>query len=63
MRQLAVRALMERRPDFVRQVIETERLVNQAEIRIEEECLKLLALPECRNRPWLAHYRFRTIAL
>lgn len=55
MLQLAVRALMERRPDFVSQVIETDSKVDQAEIRIEEECLKLLALhqPVATDLRWL----------
>ena len=55
MLQLAVRALMERRPDFVSQVIETDDQVDQAEIRIEEECLKLLALhqPVATDLRWL----------
>jgi phosphate transport system protein len=55
MLQLAVRALMERRPEFVSQVIETDSQVDQAEIRIEEECLKLLALhqPVATDLRWL----------
>ena len=55
MLQLSVRALMERRPDFVNQVIETDDQVDQADIRIEEECLKLLALhqPVATDLRWL----------
>jgi len=55
MLQLAVRALMERRSDFVSQVIDADEEVDQAEIRIEEECLKLLALhqPVATDLRWL----------
>ena len=42
--QLAVRSLVERRPDLADQVIEKDEIVDANDIRIEEECLKLLAL-------------------
>jgi phosphate transport system protein len=41
---LAVRSLVERRPDFAKRVIATDRSVDLREVEIEEECLKLLAL-------------------
>lgn len=41
---MSVRALVERRPDMASQVIETDDMVDEKDIRIEEECLKLLAL-------------------
>ena len=41
---MSVRALVERRPDMAVQVIETDDKVDAKDIRIEEECLKLLAL-------------------
>ncbi|MCC9641171.1 phosphate signaling complex protein PhoU [Rhodopirellula sp. JC740] len=42
--ELSVRSLVERRPDFAVQVIETDTKVDEKDVRIEEECLKLLAL-------------------
>ena len=55
MLQLAVRALKERRADFVSKVIESDHKVDAADIRIEEECLKLLALhqPVATDLRWL----------
>ncbi len=41
---MAVRSLVERRPDLATRVIQTDSLVDQREVKIEEECLKLLAL-------------------
>lgn len=41
---LAVRSLVERRPDFAARVIATDKSVNAREVKLEEECLKLLAL-------------------
>ncbi len=40
----AVRALMERRRDLAQQVIDRDGEIDQTEVRIEEECLKMLAL-------------------
>jgi len=42
--QLAVRSLVERRTDLADRVIASDKEVDDAEIHIEEECLKLLAL-------------------
>ena len=55
MLQLAVRALMERRADFVSKVIESDSKVDAVDIEIEEECLKLLALhqPVATDLRWL----------
>ena len=40
----SVRALCERQVELAREVIESDPKVDQAEVRIEEECLKILAL-------------------
>ncbi|MFT5300897.1 MAG: phosphate transport system protein [Mariniblastus sp.] len=40
----AVRALCEQRVELAHEVIETDNRVNQTEVEIEEECLKILAL-------------------
>jgi phosphate transport system protein len=40
----AARALSERKPDLAGEVIELDNLVDEREVHIEEECLKLLAL-------------------
>ena len=55
MLQMAVRALMERRADFVSRVIESDSRVDAADIRIEEDCLKILALhqPVATDLRWL----------
>tara|TARA_R110002049_G_scaffold309268_1_gene519615 strand:- start:156050 stop:156718 length:669 start_codon:yes stop_codon:yes gene_type:complete len=55
MLQLAVRALMERRAEFVSQVIDTDSKVDQGDLRIEEECMKILALhqPVATDLRWL----------
>ncbi|WDQ18701.1 phosphate signaling complex protein PhoU [Rhodopirellula sp. P2] len=42
--EMSVRALVERRPDMAVRVIETDVKVDANDVRIEEECLKLLAL-------------------
>ncbi|OYP32377.1 phosphate signaling complex protein PhoU [Rhodopirellula sp. MGV] len=42
--QLAVRSLVERRPDFADRVLESDVAVDEMDVRIEEECLKVLAL-------------------
>ncbi len=41
---LAVRSLVERRPDLAKRVIRTDTSVDTDEVKLEEECLKLLAL-------------------
>jgi phosphate transport system protein len=41
---LAVRSLVERRPDFASRVVTHDKTVNEREVKLEEECLKLLAL-------------------
>lgn len=53
--QLAVRSLMERRSDLADQVIAGDEAVDETDIRIEEECLKLLALhqPVATDMRWL----------
>ncbi|MGB7324798.1 MAG: phosphate signaling complex protein PhoU [Rubripirellula sp.] len=53
--QLAVRALVERRTDLADRVIQSDDEVDQADIHIEEECLKLLALhqPVATDMRWL----------
>ncbi len=53
--QLAVRSLVERRPDLADQVIEKDEIVDANDIRIEEECLKLLALhqPVATDMRWV----------
>ena len=42
--QLAVRSLVERRTDLADRVIDSDAQVDETDIRIEEECLKLMAL-------------------
>lgn len=51
----AFRALRDRRPDLAREVIETDQIVDEREVHIEEECLKLLALhqPVASDLRWL----------
>lgn len=53
--QLSVRSLVERRTDLADRVIETDQQVDAQDIRIEEECLKLLALhqPVATDLRWL----------
>lgn len=53
--QLAVRALIERRPDLCDRVIESDNSVDQNDVKIEEECLKVLALhqPVAVDMRWL----------
>ncbi len=41
---LATRALYERRTEYVETVISTDKLINDMEVSIEEDCLKMLAL-------------------
>lgn len=53
--QLAVRSLVERRADLADRVIDADEGVDETDIRIEEECLKLLALhqPVATDMRWL----------
>ncbi len=53
--QLAVRSLVERRTDLADRVIKSDTQVDQTDIRIEEECLKLMALhqPVATDLRWL----------
>ena len=52
---LSVRSLVERRPDLAKQVIASDDQVDANDVRIEEECLKLLALhqPVSADLRWL----------
>jgi phosphate transport system protein len=52
---LAVRSLVERRTDLAERVIDGDTVVDDKDIRIEEECLKLLALhqPVATDMRWL----------
>ncbi|TAJ25257.1 MAG: phosphate signaling complex protein PhoU [Planctomycetota bacterium] len=40
----AIQALLERRPELARDVIDGDRIIDLREVEIEEECLKVLAL-------------------
>lgn len=53
--QLSVRSLVERRTDLAERVIESDRKIDVTDIRIEEECLKLLALhqPVAKDLRWV----------
>ncbi|OUT60032.1 MAG: phosphate transport system regulatory protein PhoU [Rhodopirellula sp. TMED11] len=53
--QQAIRALVEGRSDFADRVVDSDALVDKTDIRIEEECLKLLALhqPVAWDMRWL----------
>ena len=55
----AIQALMERNRDLAEQAIALEREIDQQEIQIEEECLKLLAL----YQPVAGDLRFVTAVL
>lgn len=50
----AVRAFLERKPDLARRVIEDDARIDQREVEVEEECLKVLAL----YQPVAADLRF-----
>jgi phosphate transport system protein len=41
---MAVKSLIERNGDLAREVIHRDRIIDEAEVELEEECLKLLAL-------------------
>lgn len=51
----AFQALRDRRTDLAREVIKTDEIVDSREVKIEEECLKLLALhqPVASDLRWL----------
>jgi phosphate transport system protein len=53
--QLAVRSLIERQPELADRVIATDAQVDATDLKIEEECLKLLALhqPVATDMRWL----------
>jgi len=53
--QLAVRSIVERRADLADRVIDNDAVVDATDIRIEEECLKLIALhqPVATDMRWL----------
>ena len=55
----AVRALCEQKVDLAIEVIETDHEVNQTEVEIEEECLKILAL----HQPVAMDLRFIVVVL
>ena len=55
----ALVALVERRGELAREVIEEDHLINDKEVRIEEECLKILAL----HQPMATDLRFVITAL
>lgn len=42
--EMAVRSLVERRPDLANRVIQSDTIVDSREVKLEEECLKMLAL-------------------
>lgn len=52
---LAVRSLIERQPELADRVIATDAQVDEKDLKIEEECLKLLALhqPVATDMRWL----------
>ena len=51
----ALAAVLERRPDLAEEVIRGDRVIDEREVEIEEECLKLLALhqPVATDMRWL----------
>ncbi|MEL6104750.1 MAG: phosphate signaling complex protein PhoU [Planctomycetota bacterium] len=53
--QMAVRSLVQRRPDFADRVMESDAGVDETDVKIEEECLRLLALhqPVTVDMRWL----------
>ncbi len=55
----ALVALVERRGELAKEVIEEDNLINDKEVRIEEECLKILAL----HQPMATDLRFVITAL
>jgi phosphate transport system protein len=56
---LAVRAVMERNPDLAHKVSGSDEAVDQKEVEIEEECLKILAL----YQPVAADLRYIVVVL
>lgn len=57
--QKALAALVERRRELAEEVIEEDYLINEKEVKIEEECLKILAL----HQPVASDLRFVITAL
>ena len=55
----AVRALVERRPSLAEEVLSGDRLIDQREVEVEEECLKMLAL----HQPVAGDLRFLVAVL
>ncbi|MCA9136444.1 MAG: phosphate signaling complex protein PhoU [Planctomycetales bacterium] len=53
--QMSIRALVERNVDFAERVVDNDKIVDVTDIKIEEECLKLLALhqPVAGDMRWL----------
>ncbi|KAA1261583.1 hypothetical protein LF1_41330 [Rubripirellula obstinata] len=53
--QLSVRSLVNREPELADRVIKTDAQVNETDLKIEEECLKLMALhqPVATDLRWL----------
>ncbi len=57
--RLATEALVQRRPDVARRVIEADAAVDRQELEVDEECLKLLAL----HQPVAGDLRFITAVM
>ncbi|NIP25423.1 MAG: phosphate signaling complex protein PhoU [Phycisphaerae bacterium] len=55
----SVRALVERDSDLALQVIKNDRIVNEMDVHVDEECIKLLALVQ----PMASDLRFITTAM
>ncbi len=55
----AIIALSDRRPELAQSVFKQEKLINEKEVLIEEECLKILAL----HQPVAADLRFIVVVL
>jgi phosphate transport system protein len=55
----SVRSLVERNSDLAREVIERDHLINALEVKIDEECIKLIAL----RQPKAGDLRFITTAM
>lgn len=56
---LAVRAVMERNQEYANQIVNSDVAIDQKEVEIEEECLKILAL----YQPVAADLRYIVVAL
>ncbi|MFT7686276.1 MAG: phosphate transport system protein [Candidatus Azotimanducaceae bacterium] len=55
----AILSLIDRRPDLAESVLKKERLINKKEVKIEENCLKILAL----HQPVAVDLRFIVVIL